>query len=148
MTPDEIVEFIERMVAARVRGDRAAQIDMLDGLLRGPTVDSLSVAMTLAATMAVGAQLEPGETFHRLNVVYTDPDGVRRPGSATDLPPHIATFTQMVVAMKNDDRSMATDLFIGYVGDDGRHALKLILFGLNQVLHRFGACSCQRRGQS
>lgn len=144
MGADQVADFIAGMVEAQMRGDRPAQIAMLDRLLRRPRGDSMAVALTMAGTVGDGGRPLPGEDFHRLRVTHLGPDGTRCEGSVDDLPPHIATFARIVVAMQNGDRGMARDLFAGYVGDDGHRALHVLAFGLSQVLHSVGACSCYR----
>lgn len=145
MTPDEVAEFVECLITARCNGDRVVQIGLLHDLLRfRPEVDVVNVALVLAGTFGDGAETPP-DGFHKVVITRTGPDGVERPGSVLDLPPHVATFVQMTVALNNDDKPFARDLCLGYCGGDGRRALALLVYGLNEVVHKLGGCRCQRR---
>lgn len=130
----QVVDYIEALVKARLRNDRAQVLGLVDALLRGPKWDAYAVTAVLAGSVAEGMPLPPGETFHRVRVAKVCPNGCcREDGDANDLPPHARLFAQMVAALANEDRQLARDLFIGYVGEHAIRAQAVILFGLNEL---------------
>lgn len=143
-SPSEIVDYVQRLVDARVRVDRTRMIYLIHDLLRGPVEDALNVTLILAGVLAEGGDgEEPEDGFHRVTVVRELEDGTEVPGDVNTLPPHVATFARMVTAVLNDDRDMARDLWLGYVGDDGHRALPLLIFALEEVVHSESGCPCQ-----
>lgn len=149
MSPTDVADLIDQLVTARLAADRCRLVNLFNDLLQGPRGDSLDVALVLAGCVGDGIPTMPGEDFHRLRVEVVEADGRRRAGSAGDLPAHAATFMQMVVAINNDDKAMATDLYIGFVGDEALRALHVLAFGLEQLIHRHGACpQCTAEGES
>src|SRR5690349_311975 len=131
----QLVDFVEALVNARLRNDRAKVLGLVDGLLRGPKWDAYAVTAILAGSVGEGMPLPPGETFHRVRVAKVCPNGCcREEGNADDLPPHARLFAQMVAALANEDKELARDLFIGYVGEHSTRAQAVILFGLNELV--------------
>jgi hypothetical protein len=141
MSPAEIAELVGELIEARMLADRQRLVDLIDGLLKGPVGDTLNVTLVLAGVLAEGAE-RPSEECPAIAVVHVDLDGSERPGSTLDLPPHVAIFVQMVAAIVAEDRDMARDLFIGYVGGDGRRALSLLAYALTEVAHNAVECDC------
>jgi hypothetical protein len=141
MPPAEIVELVGDLVEARMVNDREQLVMMIDHLLKGPVVDTLNVSLVLAGLMAEGApKPPPGEAA--ISVVRVDTDGTETPGTPRDLPPYVAIFVQMIAAVVAEDREMARDLFIGYVGSNGERALKLLTYALTEVAHSSLDCTC------
>lgn len=130
MTPDQLADVASDMLIAQLTGKHRTLFQQLSRLLAGPRGDSLGVALALAATVAEDQTLSPGQEFHQLTVSVTEADGTHRPGSAEDLTPPARVFCQMVVALANGDGDMATDLYIGFVGDNTLHAAQVIAIGL------------------
>lgn len=142
MEPAEIGELVESMIVAQMVGDRESLIDMLMGLVSGPIRNALNVAMIFAGIIAEDlAGVRPEGGFHRVTVTHTGVDGVEREGSSRELEPHVATFAQMVAAIANSDTTMARDLFLGFAGKDGRRALALLAYGLNEAVHQNTPCA-------
>lgn len=142
LNAEQVGELIEKLVDARLSDDRATLVGLLHDLISGPRGDALNVAMVLAGVIAVDVTAAD-EDYHRVTVRVLSEDGEEREGCASELPPHVATFAQMIVAIANDDKAMARDLYIGYCGDDAdsfRRALALLVFALNEVVHVNSDC--------
>jgi hypothetical protein len=141
LSPTEVGDRVALMVEARAAGEDHVLLDLLDQTLTGPRGDSLNVALVLAGVLAEDLGDDPEGGFHRVEVSHSTSDGGSQQGSAQDLPAEVATFLQMVVAIANNDRSMARDLFLGFVGDSGPRALALLILAINEVVHaNFGSC--------
>src|SRR5690242_6841759 len=131
----EIVDFIDALLTARLRNDRAKVLGLVDGLLRGPKWDAYAVTAVLAGSVAEYFPLQPGEPFHRVRVTKVCPNGCcREDGDVNDLPPHARLFAQMVAALGNDDKELARDLFVGYVGEHSTRAQAVLLLGVNELV--------------
>lgn len=144
MTPDAVADLATRLLVARGNGDYGTAVGLVDGLFRTPKGNMRMLVLELASRMRP-ARPRPGDAFYRLNTVGVDADtGARVERSSTDLPPDVAVFGQIMVAMLNDDPQMASDLFVGYVGDDVGRAFGLAWFALVTVSHALGMCRCQR----
>lgn len=146
---DELGDLVGDMVDARASGDNVRVVAIMHGLVTGPRGDALNVALLLAGILAMDLGDDPEGGFYRVEVEHPDGHGNLRPGSATDLPGHVATFVQMVVAIANEDRDMARDLFLGHVGSDGQRALALLTLALNEVVHQNQLCpQCGSEGRA
>lgn len=140
LTADQVADLVGELVEARLGGDNARVVTLLHGLVTGQRGDALNVALMMAGIMAMDLGDEPEMGFHWIEVKQLDADGRLLPGSTTDLPPHVAVFVQMVVAIANGERDTARDLFLGFVQNDGRKALALLALMLKEVMHQNGIC--------
>lgn len=138
MTSTEIGNIVGELVESRMTGDRERLISLILPLLRGPQADCLNVILVFAGLLAE----EGGDEFQGIEVISVHPDGSETVADTRILPPHVATFVQMVAAIASHDRDMARDLFLGFVSGDGRRALKLLTFALTQVAHNAMECEC------
>jgi hypothetical protein len=143
-TRDEIGDLVAEMVEALSGPYREQLVSLLDQLLRAPRGDSVNVAIILAGLVAQGPTPEPLVGSNLVTVMNVSPDGSVRERSPLNLPGHVATFAQMVASVSNDDVPMARDVFLRYVEEDGTRALKLLVFGLSEVVHQEKPCpQCQ-----
>lgn len=142
MTADEIGDVVADMLTAQLTRRPSTLLRHLNRILSGQRGDGLHVALTLAATIAEDQVLKPGRDFHQLTVAVTEADGTSRPGTADDLTPPARVFCQMVVALANGDQAMATDLYIGFVGDLGRNAAHVLLVGVGMAARHVTSLGC------
>jgi hypothetical protein len=137
-TSTEIGELVGELVEARMTGDRERLIALILPLVRGTQADCLNVLLVLAGLLAD----QMTEEFRGIDVYHVHPDGTETPTDTRSLPAYVAIFAQMIGAVANSDRDFARDLFLGYVGGDGRKALKLLTFALTEVAHNAVECEC------
>lgn len=151
MSSSEIVDCVERLMEARTALDRAQLTFLIHDLLRGPRGDALNVSLILAGLVADtdGDHEVPEQGFHSMGVVRVLESGEEVPGDVDALPGHVAAFARMVTALLNNDRDMARDLWMGYIGDDddsSQRALHLLIFALEEAVHTWSGCPCQQSG--
>lgn len=138
--PNTIADIVGDLVEARMSGNDAAVIDLVLPLVHGPRVDALNVVLVLAGVLAEDLGDNPQDGFHRIEVLKCDEQGQEREGSTYDLPPHVAAFVQIVVAVANNEHHTARDLFLAYVDTDGHRALAILTLAINEVVHANGGC--------
>lgn len=133
LTSNEVGDLVGDLVEARMLGRTQTLVNRLDTLITGPRGDALNVLLVLAGTLAQDLGKDPEGGFYRIEVVHLDEDGQVRKGSTLELPDHVATFLQIVVAVAGNDTPMAKDLFMAHVGNDGRRALALLTLAINEL---------------
>jgi hypothetical protein len=144
MNGSEVAEFIEDALVARLEGRKDHLVELIDGLVSGPSMRAAAqVVCTMASGTAMNLTKRPGEDFYRFPTrLVTEPGGAPRKVSADDLPPWLRTYGQMTVAMANGDRDMAVALFVGYVSRRRGNAARLLAVGLNSLAHQVTCPDC------
>lgn len=140
LSGEAVGALTQRLIEARQAGDKAALVDLIDGLLTGPRGDSLNVALMLAGILAEeigcpGGCNTDADVFDFAEAAWSEP--------TPDLPLHVVAFAEMVVALTHADRDLARDLFLAYARDDlttGRRVSALLVFALNEVANTDDGC--------
>lgn len=140
---DQVAEFIEAAITARLEDRRPYLIGMIDGLVDGPSAaDAAQVVVTMATAASETLEKADGEDFYAFRPWRFGPDGEPVACDAGDLAPWDRTFGQMAVAMANGDRDAALAMFTGYVSHDRTRAARLVAVGLNQLAHIVTCPNC------
>lgn len=125
ITQSEVEDVVDDLTFAHAYSTAGALTQAVYAVLGRPEDELQAVAVAMAGRLAVGAKLQPGETFHRLEVHVLTPGG-QRAGSADELSAPVRVLAQMVTALANGDRPTAEALWSAHAGGC-RHCAQLVL---------------------
>jgi hypothetical protein len=146
ITQSEVEDVVDDLTFTHAYGTATTLTHAVYRVLGRPDDELQAIAVAMAGRLAVGARLQPGETFHRLEVHVLTPGG-QHVGSADDLPAPVRVLAQMVTALANGDRPTAEALWAAHV-EGCRHCAQLVLIVAVKLLaDRWrGGCSCPPGG--
>lgn len=135
MTNQQVADFIDAALAARLADNRPPLVAMINRLLDDPTGEGpLLVVSTMAKAVSTTLTPEPGQDWYAFRPFRYTPAGPVE-CSADELRPWDRTFGQMTVALANGEQRTSAALYAGYVNHQRSNAGRLVVVGLHRLAH-------------